>query len=135
MYDARLRNVTPNRSGGNNFDLVPTGSELISISLTDDNPAGPKSTFYSIAIIVAVKPIPPIVDPCLGINPPPSCFKPPIPVTPFTVRDGLISDQTNTGDVVLNIPNDFDMVALVSFYQNPKRRRQLADELPHMNLS
>lgn len=55
-YDEGLNKVIPNRVPGVNFDFVPVGDFFLSITLTDDNPAGPLSTGYSVFVRVLPKP-------------------------------------------------------------------------------
>ena len=55
-YDENLNKVIPNRVPGVNFDFVPVGDFFMTITLTDDNPAGPLSTSYSVFVRVLPKP-------------------------------------------------------------------------------
>ena len=42
--------------------------------------------------------------------------------------EGIISDLTNTGDIVINLDNDISLEDLLSFFENPQRRRRLSVE-------
>lgn len=72
-YDASTNKIVPNRSSGVNFDFVPVGTTVLSITLTDDNPIGSLSSFYSILVRVAAMPVNPGPGPGPGPNPKPPC--------------------------------------------------------------
>ena len=104
------------------------GTTALSITLTDDNPLGPLSSFYSILVKVSEKPKPPEPPvPCEVTN---TCPKPPDPdPDPPTKSDAdkaIISDITNTGDIVVNLRSGFNLNDLADQFDNPDRRRALS---------
>ena len=110
---------------GVNFDFVPVGNFFLTITLTDDNPAGPLSTSYSVFVQVAPKP-----DDGDGGGPDPPgpnrpTPNPPVPTQP--ADEGIISDLTNTGDVVINLDEDFNLNSLLQLFETQQRRRNLKD--------
>lgn len=112
-YDSSLDKIVPNRVNGVNFDFVPVGNFFLTITLTDDNPVGPLSTSYSVFVQVAPKP-----DDGGGDPDPPGPDPPgPEPITPADptqpADEGIISDLTNTGDVVINLDNNFNLNSLL----------------------
>ena len=98
---------------------MPVGQTQITITLTDDNPM-PLSSFYFVIVDVAEKPP---IDPCeacpttcCATNPRKcpdingSCDDGPNPEPVLdAAEEGLISDITNTGDVVVNIQDGIDV--------------------------
>lgn len=143
-HDKENNQVIPDRQGGQNFDLVPTGTTGVSITLTDDNPTGPLSSFYSVFIRVKAKPVnppvcqnPPCEPQCDNPPCPPKCENPPCepvcenppcdkpPVISLPADPGLISDITNTGDIVVNLDNGFNLNDLLESFERRDRRRAL----------
>ena len=126
-YDAGQQKIVPNRSSGANFDFVPVGSTVVSITLTDDNPFGTLSSFYNILVKVTAKPKSPLICPgdpdCPVIPPVKPCEEgdedcPVQPPRPLVAADvGLISDITNTGDIVINLDDGFNLNNLVEASQ------------------
>ena len=49
----------------------------------------------------------------------PGCDDPPDPVNPTAPpEEGIISDLTNTGDVVVNVDNGLDLVTLIDLFND-----------------
>ena len=124
-YDAALDKIVPNRQSNVDFNLVPDGTSTISITLTDDNPIGSLSSFYSILVTVKSNGDNNCPNPPCDVDP--DCPNPPCPPNPTPTQPadpGMISDITNTGDIVVNLKNNF-MDDLLKLYENPQRRRAL----------
>jgi hypothetical protein len=151
-YDQSSSRVVPDRQGGANFDFIPTGTSVITVTLTDDNPTGSLSSFYSVLVRIKAKTVdpkppdvcvgdeccdnPPCLPPiCSGLNPqdeccenPPCpcikdcCLNPPCntePVANLPADPGLISDITNTGEIVINLDSGFNLNQVLDEFENP----------------
>ena len=110
-------------SPGANFDFMPTGTNMVIITLTDDN-ASPLSSQY--AIVVTIDPAPVEPELCEDGSQPPC-----LPGT-LTTDTGEVSDFSNTGEIIFNFDTDrlTDVLGLRS-------RRVLSDmpDDPILNLA
>ena len=106
--------MLPDRSSNLDFDNIPTGNTDVTITLTDDNPQ-PLRSIYSLLITVNEKKDP--VDPVGPVDP----DEPVDPVNPVNLQEpseGIISDITNTGDVVINLEFGINISELLRLFEN-----------------
>ena len=117
--------MLPDRSSNLDFDNIPTGNTVVTITLTDNNPQ-PLRTIYSLLITVNEKTIdPPGPGPNPGPGPGPDPGPNPGPVNLQAPTEGIISDLTNTGNVVINLDEGLDIGELLRLFSNNQRRREL----------